>query len=54
MSIKTTTKMAEAKIYDEDGRTRFPDSVREIMDLDDGDTVRYKYENGEMTLQKVE
>jgi len=44
---------AEATIYDEEGRTRIPNEVRDALGWKEGDKVRMVVMNGHLYVNKV-
>ncbi len=42
LTVRTST------IYSDDGHTRIPDAVKEAMDINKGDKLKYIIEDGEM------
>jgi bifunctional DNA-binding transcriptional regulator/antitoxin component of YhaV-PrlF toxin-antitoxin module len=52
MAMNDTVETADATVYDEDGRTRIPDKIREVMDLEAGDKIKFVVIAGETRLIK--
>lgn len=44
---------ADTTIYDEQGRTRIPDEVREALGWEKGDKIRMVVMNGHLYINKV-
>jgi len=44
MSMGETVEVARAKIYDEKQRTRIPDRMAEIMNIEKGDEIKFVHD----------
>lgn len=40
-------------IYDKRGKTSVPEPIRQILELEEGDEIRWRYTNGTLTVEKV-
>lgn len=54
MSVHENVETADAGMYDEKGRTYFPDSVKDALDLEKGDKVKYIISDGEVRVVRKE
>jgi AbrB family looped-hinge helix DNA binding protein len=54
MAAADTTETGYAKIYDSTGRTVIPKRVRENLDWEKGDELKFVSEDGEMKVVKVD
>ena len=54
MSAKNSGRQGKATIYDEEGRTRIPNSVRDALGWEKGDEVEMVVMNGHLYVNKLD
>lgn len=52
MSISDSVETGRSTVYDDDGRTRIPDDVRETLGWEKGDKLKFVAIDGELRIVK--